>query len=345
MPQSPSIINKCVALSAGDPNSIAPLITLKAWLQLKDTNQYFVLVSNLKYMEAVLKYYNTTIPLKPVNTMNDVYSSFKEALPIFNINTKPSYVAGVKNYHNSEFVLQSLDTALYITNTNKTCALVTNPVDKSLVNKYCQWANKLPFSGHTEYLAQKTHSLNPVMMMCTPDHNLKVVPLSTHMSLQNAIKSIKPTFIAKKVLIIHQFIQKHYGIKNPKYLFMGLNPHAGDHGLLGYEENQIIIPTLKLLNSYNIRCDGPVAADSAFIGNNMDKYDVIFGMYHDQVLTPFKTLFFDKGVNVTAGLNLIRTSPDHGVAFDIAKTKYANPNSLIAAISMAHRFANSSLFL
>lgn len=345
MPQSPSIINKCVALSAGDPNSIAPLITLKAWLQLKDTNQYFVLVSNFKYMEAVLKYYNTNIPLKPVTTMNDVYKSFKEAIPIFNINTQPSYQAGVKNYRNSEFILQSLDTALYITNTHKTCALVTNPVDKSLVDQYCRKTGKLPFYGHTEYLAQKTHSLNPVMMMCTPDHNLKVVPLSTHISLKNAIKILKPTFIAKKILIINQFIQKHYGIKNPKYLFTGLNPHAGDNGLLGHEENQIIIPTLKLLNSYNLNCVGPIAADSAFTADNMDKYDVIFGMYHDQVLTPFKTLFFDKGVNVTAGLNLIRTSPDHGVAFDIARTKYANPNSLIAAINTAHKFANSSLFL
>lgn len=183
------------------------------------------------------------------------------------------------------------------------------------------------------------------MMMCTPDHNLKVVPLSTHVSLKNSIKSITPTFIAKKVIIIHQFIQKHYGIKNPKYLFMGLNPHAGDHGLLGQEETQIITPTLKLLNAYHIHCQGPVAADSAFTADNMDKYDVIFGMYHDQVLTPFKTLFFDKGVNATAGLNIVRTSPDHGVAFDIAKTKYANPNSLIAAIATAHRFASSNLFL
>lgn len=241
----------------------------------------------------------------------------------------PSEVTG-------EIAFDSLKNACNYLKKKEIDILVTAPIDKYQIRK------KIPdFIGHTEYLESKFSGSSLMMMVSKA---MKIAFVTGHISLLNVPKNINEKKIIDQTIRLKNSLQSDFNIQNPKIAILGLNPHAGENGMLGDEEKNIISPAIKILNEkYNILSFGPFPADSFFSENNLNSFDGILAMYHDQGLIPFKTLSFSEGVNFTAGLNIIRTSPVHGVAYDIGGKKIANENSFKSAVVSACRiFKNRS---
>ncbi|MGY8931344.1 MAG: 4-hydroxythreonine-4-phosphate dehydrogenase PdxA [Flavobacteriales bacterium] len=242
---------------------------------------------------------------------------------------KPSEASG-------EIAFDSLKNACIYLENKEIDVLVTAPIDKYQIRK------KIPnFIGHTEYLESKFSGSSLMMMVSKA---MKIAFVTGHISLLNVPKNINEKKIIDQTIRLKNSLQSDFNIKNPKIAILGLNPHAGENGMLGDEEKSIISPAVKILNEkYNVLSFGPFPADSFFSENNLNSFDGILAMYHDQGLIPFKTLSFSEGVNFTAGLNIIRTSPVHGVAYDIGGKKLANENSFKSAVVSACRiFENRS---
>ncbi len=212
--------------------------------------------------------------------------------------------------------------------------VVTNPI-----NKYIMQKSGFNYEGHTDFLATLSKKKKiPVMMLVTSE--LKTLPLTIHVPLEKVSKLLTKELISTKIKIAVEDLKRFFNIKNPRIIVTGLNPHAGENGNLGDEEIKIIKPALdNLKKQKNISLIGPISADTAFSSNKRRQYDLAVCMYHDQALIPIKTLDFFNGVNVTLGLDFIRTSPDHGTAFDIAGKNLANPKSLICAINLAYEMS------
>jgi 4-hydroxythreonine-4-phosphate dehydrogenase len=223
--------------------------------------------------------------------------------------------------------------ALKFIQSGEVAAMVTNPIAKNIIN----YASK-NFTGHTEYLAKKSKSKNFCMMLI--NDTIRVIPLTIHIPLKKVSQSISKKLIKDTLKIINQSIKKDFGNKKPKILITGLNPHAGENGFLGKEEKDIIKPAINSLKK-SMNVYGPISADSAFTKENLNKYDAVLCMYHDQALIPVKTIDFYNTVNYTAGLNFVRTSPDHGTGFDIATKFIANENSLVSAIRDAIKISKN----
>lgn len=338
-------MTKILALTAGDPNSISSFISLKSWIKLKDNSTPFIFVGNINIIQNVIDYFNLPIKTKLINreTLKNkiqILEDFKSYFLVLNIESPEDFELGKASSKNAKYVLESINLSVELAQNKEVDAIVTNPIDKNLINAYLQKNkhNKL-FLGHTEYLSDISNKAPTTMMLCTTESSLKVIPLTTHVSLLDAIKNLTEDLIINKIVATYNFAKKYYEIDNPKFIVLGLNPHCGENGLMGNEEQTIITPSIKKLHKMGIDVIGPIPADSAFTQYNINNSDIIIGMYHDQVLTPFKTLYFDSGVNTTIGLDFIRTSPDHGVGFNIAKTNTASENSLISAIKMAYNLS------
>lgn len=196
------------------------------------------------------------------------------------------------------------------------------------------------FPGHTEYLAALTKARHPVMMLAS--ETLRVVPTTIHIALKDVQTAITPDLLRETILITDQALRDQFHISNPRISVAGLNPHAGEGGAMGNEEMDWIAALVTEIAEEGIDVTGPWPADTMFHAAARRRYDAAVCMYHDQALIPIKTLDFDRGVNVTLGLPIIRTSPDHGTAFDIAGRDMANPTSMIEAIKMAHRMASGT---
>ena len=213
-------------------------------------------------------------------------------------------------------------------------ALVTNPVAKSVL-----YRAGFRHPGHTEFLAELAatagHRPQPVMMLWSPA--LVVVPVTIHLSLREAIAQLSTDLIVTTIRIVVADMKTRFGLANPRLVVAGLNPHAGEDGSLGSEDRTIVTPAVEILRGEGIEIRGPLPADTMFHEAARKTYDCAICMYHDQALIPIKTIAFDEAVNVTLGLPFIRTSPDHGTAFDIAGSGRANPSSLIAALRLAAR--------
>jgi 4-hydroxythreonine-4-phosphate dehydrogenase len=218
-------------------------------------------------------------------------------------------------------------------------AVVTNPVAKNVLYN---WGFAEP--GHTEFLATLVHeatgkSLRPVMMLWSPE--LAVVPVTIHLPLKEIFKQLSVELVVDTGRIVARDLAKRFGLAHPRLAIAGLNPHAGEEGTLGEEDSAIVAPAVARLVADGIAARGPLPADSLFHEQARATYDVALCMYHDQALIPIKTLAFDHAVNVTLGLPFVRTSPDHGTAFDIAGTGRADPTSLVAALRLAARLASA----
>lgn len=234
-----------------------------------------------------------------------------------------------------ELVLESIKSAAESCIKKKSAALVTLPVNKEKLS-----TSKNLFTGHTEYIAEFLKTRNEPIMTFIGNKKLIVATHTTHMSLLNAIKKVKKNNLINKLRLVHSSLKNQLKIKNPKILVTGLNPHAGENNLFGDEESKYIIPAINKLQELGININGPVPADTALLKNNMNKYDCIYYMYHDQALCAFKTLFFDTGVNLTLGLPIIRTSVDHGTAEElVGKKEKISIKSFLNALDIAEKFS------
>ncbi|MDG1814298.1 MAG: 4-hydroxythreonine-4-phosphate dehydrogenase PdxA [Porticoccaceae bacterium] len=241
-------------------------------------------------------------------------------------------VAGKLDQRNAQYVLDCLDRAVDACQTNSCQALVTGPVQKSVINDA-----GIPFSGHTEYLAMKTSTARVVMMLATSE--LRVALATTHLPLREVANAITTDLLNEVIDILYRDLGHKFGVSKPKILVCGLNPHAGEGGHLGLEEINIIIPVLQQWRDRGINIVGPLPADTLFTTKNLEGADAVLAMYHDQGLPVLKYQGFGRAANITLGLPIVRTSVDHGTALDLAGTGAADKGSLETAIEVATQMA------
>ncbi len=315
-----------LAIALGDPAGIGPEVTAKAWdVRVSANLPPFCAVGDLRAVEAVWRG-----PVQRVSAPEEAFGVFQHALPVLNIDDGGAIVPGAPNVEGARCSIDTLEMAVGITRSGATRALVTCPVAKSQL-----YTIGFTHPGQTEFIAERcgVASANTVMMLAGP--TLRVVPITTHIPLCEVSAALSIELILAKTRATVRGLIRNFAIEVPRLVFAGLNPHAGEGGMLGREEIDIIIPALEQLQSEGIDIRGPIAADALFHARMRATYDVAMCLYHDQALIPLKTLHFDEGVNITLGLPIIRTSPDHGTAFDIAGQGIANPGAMIAAIQMA----------
>ena len=320
-----------LALTMGDPAGIGGELSLKAWLARRNARP-FVALDDPDRLRDLAEKLGLDVPVRVVNAIDAAEAVFREALPVLPIRLSAEVRPGHADPANAPAVIASIERATRLTMTGDAAGVVTNPIHKSTL-----YGVGFPHPGHTEFLAAMTGAALPVMMLVSPD--LRVVPITLHASLRRMLDMIT---IPRIVAVCHataKAMQEYWGMAKPRLAVAGLNPHAGEDGTMGEEELQIIAPAIAQLQAEGLDVTGPLAADSMFTPDARRRYDVAMGMYHDQVLTPLKTLDMRHGVNITLGLPIIRTSPDHGTAFAIAGEGKADPSSLIAAIDLASELA------
>lgn len=322
-----------LALTLGDPAGIGPDITLLAYAaRAREAIAPFVLLGDEGILAARAKALGLSVPIATVATMSEGLDLFAEALPILPIALASTVAAGRPDLAAMPAVKQSIERAVTLVRDGEAHAVVTNPISKSLL-----YQAGFPFPGHTEYLAALASDggapLLPVMMLAAG--SFKVVPVTIHMPLKDVPAKLTEELILATIKTTEADLCRYFGIARPRLAVSGLNPHAGEDGSLGREEIDIIAPAIEAARDAGLDVTGPHPADTLFHGAARDRYDAALCMYHDQALVPFKTLAFEEGVNVTLGLPFVRTSPDHGTAFDIAGTGKANPRSLIEALRLA----------
>ena len=325
-----------IALTFGEPAGIGPDITIAAWLRRRELNlPAFYLIADGAFMKARAKALNADITFAETDAARAAHI-FANALPIVPVGMSATAQPGKPDASSAPAAIAAIRHAVEDVAAGRASAVVTNPIAKSVLYKA-----GFSHPGHTELLAElASHDGKmpmPVMMLWSP--SLAVVPVTIHLSLRDAIANLTSDLIVKTARIVAADLKSRFGIANPRFAISGLNPHAGEDGSLGKEDQSIVAPAVATLRSEGIDVRGPLPADTMFHETARKTYDCAICMYHDQALIPIKTIAFDDGVNVTLGLPFIRTSPDHGTAFDIAGTGRANPSSLIAALKLAARMA------
>jgi 4-hydroxythreonine-4-phosphate dehydrogenase len=322
-----------IAITMGDPAGIGPELTSKAWLSRKNHDlPPFVYIGCPEALKILPNY----PPFKIISNLDDCVKTFENFLPVLEISTTSPITLGTLNKANSLAVVEAIKRGVNLTLAKECRALVTGPIQKSSL-----YDVGFKFAGHTGFLADLTATPpdQTVMMLASPE--LKVVPVTVHMALKDVASHLttRKMEITAKVLI--KALKEKFGINDPKIAVSALNPHAGEGGAMGQEETSIISPAIEALKKTNINIEGPYSADSLFTTPMRKTYDVALCMYHDQALIPLKTLDFQNGVNITLGIPIIRTSPDHGTALNIAGLDMANIGSMIAAIKMADQMSQN----
>lgn len=313
-----------ILLTLGDPDGIGPEITLKAWQALRNSGLCFALAGDIAPLTAAAAMLGLPAPAA-IEQVADASAAFANALPVLPASGPHP-------------VLASIEEAVRLVSAGEAGAVVTNPISKASL-----YAAGFGFPGHTEYLAHLTAHMalsgprGPVMMLATP--GLRTVLVTIHQSLRSAIESLSPEAVIHTARVTHHALKTDFAIARPRLALAGLNPHAGEGGAMGREEIEILQPALAALRAEGIDIAGPLPPDTMFHAEARAGYDAAVCLYHDQGLIPVKTLDFHGGVNVTLGLPIVRTSPDHGTAKDIAGKGVARPDSLIAAIQLAAELA------
>jgi 4-hydroxythreonine-4-phosphate dehydrogenase len=327
---------KPIALTLGEPAGIGPDIALKAWLLRKELNlPAFYLLGDRSFLERRAKTLDLHVEFAETRA-EEASAAFAHALPVVSTGQAATAQPGRPDARSADAALASIRQAVRDVREGCASALVTNPIAKSVL-----YRAGFRHPGHTEFLAELAASSGqtpqPVMMLWSPA--LAVVPVTIHTSLRAAIDGLSTDLIVSTARIVAAELKVRFGIARPRLAVSGLNPHAGEDGALGTEDQTIVAPAIEILHSDGLAARGPLPADTMFHQAARQTYDCAICMYHDQALIPIKTLAFDDAVNVTLGLPFVRTSPDHGTAFDIAGTGRANPASLIAALRLAARVA------
>ncbi len=314
----------------GDPAGVGPEVAALAWAARSEHGlPPFVVVGDAAAIEAVWDG-----PYRRIADMEEAARVFDTALPVWHLEDSGPLTPGQPTAAGATCALHTLETGIGLTRTQAAAALVTGPVSKFALHNV-----GYTHPGQTEFIAERcgVTATNAVMMLAGP--KLRVVPLTVHIPLADVPERLTTELIVAKARIVARGLSRDFGIHEPHMAIAGLNPHAGESGQLGDEEIRIIAPAVAQLAEEGIIVDGPLAADALFAPGIRDQYDAILCGYHDQALAPFKALHFHDGVNLTLGLPIIRTSPDHGTAFNIAGRGKADAGPTIAAIAMAARMA------
>ncbi|MFB9262027.1 4-hydroxythreonine-4-phosphate dehydrogenase PdxA [Bradyrhizobium erythrophlei] len=325
-----------LALTSGEPAGIGPDITLAAWQRRNDLNlPPFYLLGDRAFIAERTKALGLAVELAEVSP-EEATAAFARALPIVATGKVATARPGEPDETSADAALASIRQAVADVRSGRASAVVTNPIAKNVL-----YRAGFRHPGHTEYLAELAanggRAPQPVMMLWSP--TLAVVPVTIHLSVREALAQLSTDLIVSTARIVVSDMRARFGLANPRLAISGLNPHAGEDGTLGMEDVEIVAPAVEILRSEGIAARGPLPADTMFHDAARKTYDCAICMYHDQALIPIKTVAFEDAVNVTLGLPFIRTSPDHGTAFDIAGSGKANPSSLIAAIRLAARMA------
>jgi 4-hydroxythreonine-4-phosphate dehydrogenase len=330
---------KPLALTLGEPAGIGPDITLLAWQRRAELSlPPFYVAGDAAFLEQRAKALGLALNIAHVSA-SEAVNTFASALPVVDTGAAATAKPGQPNETSANAAITSIRHAVDDVRAGRASAVVTNPIAKNVL-----YRAGFKHPGHTEYLAELAATdgeptPRPVMMLWSP--TLAVIPVTIHLPLRDAIEKLSTREIIETSLIAYHDLKRRFGIARPRLAISGLNPHAGEDGTLGKEDSQIVGPAVAYLQNAGIDARGPLPADTMFHEAARKTYDCAICMYHDQALIPIKTLAFDDGVNVTLGLPFIRTSPDHGTAFDIAGTGRAKPSSLIAALHLAARMASA----
>ena len=317
-----------IALTMGDPAGIGGELTLRTWLARP--GPVLVTMDDPERLLELAKTLGLDVPIRIVDRAADAVA---EALSVLPVRLAEPAIPGRPNPANAPAVVKSIEVATALCLSGETAAMVTNPINKAAL-----YQAGFNYPGHTEFLAVLTGAIGQQIMMLASPH-LKVVPVTVHASLRASIAMLTTKMIADAARTTSVALARDFGLAQPRLAIAGLNPHAGEQGALGDEETTIIQPAIDILRAEGIDVSGPWPPDTMFTPAARKRYDVAICMYHDQALIPLKTLDMDHGVNVTLGLPIVRTSPDHGTAYDIAGKGVADPSSLIAAIVLAAELA------
>jgi 4-hydroxythreonine-4-phosphate dehydrogenase len=330
-----------LALTLGDPAGIGGEIALKAWSALRERVPFFLL-GDAAHMSRVARDLAQRMDgpralelrIVPILAPEEAAAASAEGLPVLDHPLPRPPEPGRPDPANAAAVVEIIARAVALVREGKALALCTNPIHKKALKDGAGFA----FPGHTEFLAHLSGAALPVMMLAAPA--LKVVPVTIHIPLAEVPRALTPELLEATLRTAHRALFADFGIIAPRIAVAGLNPHAGEGGTMGREEADVIAPVLARLRADGLDVSGPHPADTLFHPAARDRYDAAVCMYHDQALIPLKTIDFEGGVNVTLGLDFVRTSPDHGTAYDIAGRNLANPSSLIAALELAHAIGN-----
>lgn len=321
------------AITAGDPAGIGPEIVAKAWLARSGSGSApFFIVSDPAFLRQRFTAIGISCPIAEC-APEEAADAFALGLPVVPLENRFSGKAGQPRGENAAGIIEAIDRAVDMTLNGSASAVVTCPIAKKVL-----YEAGFGFPGHTEYLAHLAEkhtgkAVKPVMMLAGPE--LRAVPVTVHISLRAVPVVLTTKAITDTARIVAGDLNTRFGIAKPRLAIAGLNPHAGEGGTLGHEDEDIIVPAIAKLISEGIDARGPLPADTMFHANARRGYDAAICMYHDQALIPAKALAFDETVNVTLGLPFVRTSPDHGTAFDIAGQGVARAESLMAALDLA----------
>ncbi len=319
-------MSAALALTMGDPAGIGPEITAGAWRALRESGPAFVVLADSDLLAR-------HAPVRIVDGPDA--TEFEDAIPVLPVPLAAACRAGAPDAANAPAVIASIECAVRLAQAGRVSAVVTNPISKAVLK-----GAGFAYPGHTEFLAALTGTAGgEVMMLASPQ--LRVVPVTIHVSLRQALAMLSTEMIVHVARIAHAAMLRDFGVAAPRLAIAGLNPHAGEAGHMGDEEIRIIQPAIDALRAEGMLVRGPYPPDTMFTASARAGFDLAICMYHDQALIPLKTLDMWGGVNVTLGLPIVRTSPDHGTAFDIAGRNVAAPDSLIAALRMADEIART----
>lgn len=326
-------MSSILAVSSGDPSGIGPDIALAAWaLRASVRLPAFFLLGDENLVAARAARLGMDCPIE-ITTPEDADRVFGRALPVVPLQNRQIDRPGIPLAENAAGTIEAIERAVEYTLSGRASAVVTCPIAKKPL-----YEAGFRFPGHTEFLAHLAserfgREVTPVMMLAGP--LLRAVPVTIHIALARVPEVLDTARIVTISRITAQALKNQFGIANPRLAIAGLNPHAGEGGAMGLEDEEIVRPAVEILRKEGIDARGPLPADTMFHAAARASYDAAICMYHDQALIPAKTLGFDDSVNVTLGLPFVRTSPDHGTAFDIAGSGKAKPDSFIAALRLA----------
>jgi 4-hydroxythreonine-4-phosphate dehydrogenase len=326
-----------LALSQGDPAGIGPDITLTAWLRRRELGlPPFLLIGDPAVLAARARELDLAVAIRETDCA-DAGDVFAEALPVLPVPAGIAVVAGAPHVATAKGTISAIETAVSLVLKGEALAVVTNPIAKAVL-----YESGFRFPGHTEFLADLAaratgRPVTPVMMLAGP--KLRAIPVTIHIPIRDVPQALTGELILATCRIAHADLRQRFGIDRPRLAVAGLNPHAGEGGAIGREDETVIHPAIQILRDEGIDAIGPLPADTMFHDEARARYDAAICMYHDQALIPAKALGFDDSVNVTLGLPFVRTSPDHGTAFGMG---VAREQSLVAALKLAAQLGRTA---